>query len=169
MSPRIVLGLGSNLGDRRATIERAVVAVAELPDTILLARSGLWETDPVGGPPQQDFYNAAVLVASALPPLSLLDRLLDIERQFGRVRSVPNGPRTLDIDILWLEGLTLCHPRLELPHPRLHERAFALAPMLEVASDARDPRSGVLYAEMLAQLGTGNIRPLRAPLDAPSA
>lgn len=100
------------------------------------ARSRVYETAPVGGPAQPDYLNAAVRIDWAGEPLDLLDRLQAIEQELGRVRTVANGPRTIDLDVLWIEGLTLDHPRLVVPHPRLHERPFALAPLLDVLPDA---------------------------------
>lgn len=115
--------------------------------TPLIARSRVWATTPIGGPPQPDFLNAAVLVAWAASPLSLLDRLMEIERDLGRVRAVRNGPRTIDLDLLWIEGLVVDEPRLTVPHPRLHERAFAVRPLLDLVPHAVDPRSGRGYVE----------------------
>jgi 2-amino-4-hydroxy-6-hydroxymethyldihydropteridine diphosphokinase len=160
-----VIGLGSNLGDRRATIDAAIEAIASLPDVEVVARSSLWKTDPVGGPPQPDFYNAAVAVRTRVPLARLMRELLAIEGRFGRVRSQRNDPRTLDLDLLWVEGvrLQLSEPDgldLEVPHPRLHERAFALIPLLEVAPGAADPTTGELYALVLAELGTEGVVPL---------
>jgi 2-amino-4-hydroxy-6-hydroxymethyldihydropteridine diphosphokinase len=104
--------------------------------TPVVARSNVWETAPVGGPEQPDFYNAAILLEWNDDPLALLDALLAIEAKLGRVREVRFGPRTIDLDILWIEGQTIDAPRLTVPHPRLHERAFAIAPLLEVAPKA---------------------------------
>jgi 2-amino-4-hydroxy-6-hydroxymethyldihydropteridine diphosphokinase len=111
----------------------------------VLARSGLWASAPIGGPPQPDFVNAALLIAWMGEPLALLDLLLGIEQELGRVRNVKNGPRTIDLDILWIRDQTIDTERLVVPHPRLHERAFAIAPLLEVAPDAADPRTGRSY------------------------
>ena len=169
MIRRTVVGLGSNLGDRQANIEGAIAAVAALPCVALLSRSSIWETEPIGGPPQPHFYNAAVLLAHGGDPLELLDHLLRIESTFGRTRTVPNAPRTLDLDILWAEGVSLRGPRLCLPHPRLHERAFALAPLLDVAPDASDPDSGTPYATVFASLAAAGIRRQGPPLDASRA
>jgi len=160
--PLVVIGLGANLGDRRGTIEAAMEAVASLPDVELVARSSLWQTRPVGGPPQPDYVNAAVAVRTHLPLGRLMRELLAIEGRFGRVRGEPNAPRTLDLDLLWAEGqrMHLEEPDLEVPHPRLHERAFALIPLLEVAPGAADPTTGKLYALLLAELGTEGVEPL---------
>src|SRR6266550_2803943 len=99
--PLAVLGIGSNLGDRRATIEAAIDAIAGLPGVDVVARSSLWQTAPVGGPPQPDFINAAVAVRTRVPLERLMAELLAIEALFGRVRTERNAPRTLDLDILW--------------------------------------------------------------------
>ncbi|MBS2014591.1 MAG: 2-amino-4-hydroxy-6-hydroxymethyldihydropteridine diphosphokinase [Deltaproteobacteria bacterium] len=133
----VVLGLGSNLGDRLATLREAVVRISNIPGVVVRARSKVYETDPVGGPEQGLFLNAAVRVDAAREPLELLDALQAIERDLGRTRDVRWGPRTLDIDVLWIAGgVTIDHPRLVVPHPRLHERAFAVLPLLDVAPGA---------------------------------
>lgn len=144
---RVVIGLGANLGDRLATMRDAVHRIAQV--ATVTARSSVWETAPVGGPPQPDFLNAAVVVSWHRPPTALLDELLRIEAELGRVREVPDGPRTIDLDVLWIEGCAVAEPRLVVPHPRLHERAFALAPLLEVAPDAADPRSDEPYVALM--------------------
>jgi 2-amino-4-hydroxy-6-hydroxymethyldihydropteridine diphosphokinase len=99
----------------------------------------------MGGPPQPEYLNAAVLLAFDGAPLELLDALLAIEARLGRVRAERWGPRTIDLDLLWIDGVAVEDARLEVPHPRLRERAFALVPLLEVAPEARDPRTGVRY------------------------
>src|SRR6185312_4413165 len=134
--PHAVVGLGANLGDRLATLRLAERRIADV--TPVLASSRVWETAPIGGPPQSDFLNAAVLVDWPGDPLALLDALAAIEHDLGRVRRERNGPRTIDLDVLWIEGLVL-------DHPRLVERAFAVAPLLEVAPNATDPRTGQPY------------------------
>jgi 2-amino-4-hydroxy-6-hydroxymethyldihydropteridine diphosphokinase len=158
---RAVIGLGANLGDPRAAFRRAAAALDEGGDRVL-ARSALFSTRPVGGPPQPDFLNAALLVESARTPRGVLDRILDIERAAGRVRDVRWGPRTLDLDLLWIDGVAVDEPGLQVPHPRLAERAFALAPLLDVAPEARDPRDGVPYAGALARLGGSGVTRLGA-------
>lgn len=143
---RVAIGLGANLGDRRATLREATMRIGRLAP--ILARSRLWETIPVGGPAQPEFLNGALLIAWDRSPMDLLDELFAIEADLGRVRAIPNGPRTIDLDVLWIDGLSVADPRLVVPHPRLHLRAFALAPMLEVAPDAVDPRSGARYVTL---------------------
>lgn len=109
------------------------------------ARSSLYETAPWGTVPQGPYLNAALLVAWGGSPRGLLDRLLAVEREAGRVRTVRYGPRTLDLDVLWIEGLAHHDEALEVPHPHLTERAFAMLPLLEIAPFARDPRTGAPY------------------------
>ena len=161
----IVIGLGANLGDRKRTMEAGIHAIAALPGVAVVARSSVWRTAPVGGPPQPDFYNAALAVRSFSPPEELMRDLLGIEMRFGRVRSERNGPRVIDLDLLWQEGAPVRirrpgMPEVDLPHPRLRERAFALAPLLEVVPDAADPVSGKPTATILAELGMAGVTPL---------
>ena len=141
---RAVVGVGANLGDRLATMRAAVTELAR--DMQVEKTSRVYATAPVGGPPQPEFLNAALLVAYPGAPLDLLDALLAVEARFGRARTERWGPRTLDLDLLWIDGLAVDAPRLVVPHPRLHERAFALVPLLELVPDARDPRTGARYA-----------------------
>jgi 2-amino-4-hydroxy-6-hydroxymethyldihydropteridine diphosphokinase len=163
-TPLTVIGLGSNLGDRRATLEAAAAAIAEIPGMEMVGFSSVWRTEPVGGPASQpDYYNAALAVRTTLRPEQLLRELLAIEVRLGRVRSEPNAPRTIDLDILWIEGRevhkTEGWPPIQVPHPRLRERAFAMVPLLEVAPGAADPRTGQLYAEILAETGASGVEP----------
>jgi 2-amino-4-hydroxy-6-hydroxymethyldihydropteridine diphosphokinase len=146
---RVVVGLGSNVGDRHTWIDRALSALAGDRALGLVGASPRYETAPVGGPPQGDYVNAAALLSTSLPAQAILERLLAIERVLGRVRSVPNAPRTLDLDVLWSEGESIATAELVVPHPRLRERAFALRPLLDLAPDARDP-AGEPYAALPA-------------------
>jgi 2-amino-4-hydroxy-6-hydroxymethyldihydropteridine diphosphokinase len=145
---RVVVGLGSNLNDRTAAMARAFEELGKSEGLYLLKRSPIYETPPSGGPPQGDFLNAAALIVSALPARALMDRLLAIEQALGRVRGERNGPRVIDLDLLWIEGEVIEEPALVVPHPRLTERAFALRPLLDVAPDAGHPTTGVRFAEM---------------------
>lgn len=134
---RVVIGLGANVGDRRANIDRAIAMLAETPGVELLAVSPIAETAPVG-PPQDPYLNGAVLVRTTLSLRALLDASLDIERALGRVRGERWGPRTLDLDLLWSDGSPVNEPGLVVPHPELMNRAFALGPLLAVLPDAPD-------------------------------
>lgn len=151
-SQRVVLGLGANLGERGKTIAQAIAAIETWPHVTLVARSPLYVTPPAGGPPQPDYWNAAVLLLTSNDLRQLLDRALDLERSLGRIRPDPVrwGPRTIDIDVLWADNNILDEPGLVVPHPRLTERVFALRPLLDVLPDARDPRTSQLYADFPA-------------------
>jgi 2-amino-4-hydroxy-6-hydroxymethyldihydropteridine diphosphokinase len=148
----VVIGLGSNLGDRAGTIEAAIKRLERDPALKLSGRSFMYESPPAGGPPQGDYLNAAALLETSLPAREILDRALAIERSLGRTRpdAVAWGPRTIDLDLLWIEGEVIAEPGLDVPHPRLTQRAFALRPLLDVAPDARDPRTGQPYASLPA-------------------
>jgi 2-amino-4-hydroxy-6-hydroxymethyldihydropteridine diphosphokinase len=149
---RIVIGLGSNLGDREANLASAVEALRERRDLRVLRRSPVYESPPApGGPPQGDYLNAAVLVVTSLSAREILDQALEVERGLGRVRAEGErwGPRTIDLDILWIEGEAVDEPGLVVPHPRLRERPFALRPLLDVAPDAKG-RAGEDFASMPA-------------------
>ena len=127
---RTFLGIGSNLGDRRAHLN---AAVDSLPD--LVAVSSVYETDPVGGPDQGPFLNIVVQLDTTLEPLALLGLCHRIESAAHRVRDERWGPRTLDVDIIWMEGVEMDTERLTLPHPRWRERRFVLSPLRELAPD----------------------------------
>lgn len=146
---RCYVGLGANLGDRHLAFDRAL---ALLPGTVE-ALSPRYETPPIG-PPQPSFLNAAVRLRTELAPLALLDALLAVERRLGRDRDRETrwGPRTLDLDVLLWPGRVLHEPRLHVPHPRLGERAFALAPLLDVLVDG-DPAERAAFERQLAALG----------------
>jgi 2-amino-4-hydroxy-6-hydroxymethyldihydropteridine diphosphokinase len=159
---RYVIGLGANLGDRLQTLTSAVQSLSRLGT--IVAVSGVYETAPVG-PPQPDYLNGAVLLESQLEPHALLEELLAIERAQGRERVERWGPRTLDLDLLCAGDLMVDEPDLTLPHPELPGRAFALMPLLDVAPEARDPRSGRRYAELLAELEVRDVRRLESPVD----
>jgi 2-amino-4-hydroxy-6-hydroxymethyldihydropteridine diphosphokinase len=138
---RYFLSLGSNLGDRAGTIDAALGALAQLPDATLRATAPI-ETAPMYVDDQPVFLNAAAELVTALAPDELLDAILAIERSFGRERSVRFGPRTLDIDIIAADDLVLETDRLTIPHPRMHERAFVLRPLVALAPDWVHPVVG---------------------------
>lgn len=136
------IALGSNLDDPRVQVERGFAALAALPNTALRDRSRLFRTPPWGVLNQPDFINAVAQVETSLPPRGLLDALLAIETQAGRVRGARNGPRVLDLDLLLYGDLRLDEPGLALPHPRLHQRAFVLLPLADVAPTLDVPGRG---------------------------
>lgn len=146
----VFLGLGANLGDRAAALRTALAELAATPGLRLRASSTLRRTAPVGGPPQPDFVNAAARFDCALPPHRLLARMLELERRRGRTRGVPNGPRTLDLDLLLYGEAVLDTPALRLPHPRLAERAFVVEPLAELAPRLPLPGGATAAARLRA-------------------
>jgi 2-amino-4-hydroxy-6-hydroxymethyldihydropteridine diphosphokinase len=142
-----VVGLGSNLGDRRRTMSLAAHRLAALGPGIGV--SALYESPPLG-PPQPPYLNAAVRLQWPETPEALLERLLAIEATLGRTRRIRWGPRTLDLDLLWIAGVSIEQPGLRVPHPELTRRAFALVPLLDVAPEARHPVTGEPLARDLA-------------------
>lgn len=138
------IGLGANLGDAAQTLRGAFEAMAALPLTTLRARSQLYSTPAWGNEDQPAFVNAAAVLETGLEATALLDALLVIEREFGRVRdaAVHWGPRTLDLDLLLYGEAVIDLPQLKVPHPYLHERGFALLPLAEIAPEAVIPGHG---------------------------
>lgn len=136
------VALGGNLGDPRQQLLEAMDALAHLPGTRVLRRSRLYRTPPWGVQEQPPFLNAAVVLDTDLAPHDLLDALLAIEQRAGRVRVERNGPRTLDLDLLHMDGVQLDDERLTLPHPRIAERAFVLLPLNDLAPDLLLPGQG---------------------------
>jgi 2-amino-4-hydroxy-6-hydroxymethyldihydropteridine diphosphokinase len=141
----VYIGLGSNLGDRAEALRAAVERLARLHRTRVLAVSSFRETEPVGYLDQPRFVNAVAAVETELDPWTLLEELLALERALGRTREGPRfGPRTIDLDLLLYDELVLERPGLQIPHPRLHERAFVLEPLLELAPGLVVPGVGPL-------------------------
>ena len=132
---KAVIALGGNIGESQSILRDAINAISELPHTKLEAVSNLYETDPIGGPEQPKYLNAAVLVSTQLAPAELLSELHEIENIYGRTRDIHWGPRTLDLDLIDFEGFVANDPELTIPHPRAHDREFVLAPWADVAPD----------------------------------
>ncbi|MGE8212848.1 2-amino-4-hydroxy-6-hydroxymethyldihydropteridine diphosphokinase [Stenotrophomonas sp.] len=155
------VGLGANLGDAQATLRAAINVLAVLPQTRLLAASRLYRTPAWGNEAQPDFINAAVALETDLPAPVLLEQLLATEQQFGRVRQEGQqwGPRTLDLDLLLYGEQVIDLPQLQVPHPYLHQRAFALLPLAEVAADACIPGHGTVR-DALVGMKTCDITPI---------
>ncbi len=131
---RVVIALGSNIGDRESTIESAIDLLKEF--VVVDKVSTLIETDPVGGPEQGSYINGVLLGRTSLAPEELMKKLLEVEAGLGRVRSVPNAPRTIDLDLIDYEAVVIDSPTLTLPHPRAFERHFVIKPWLEIDPEA---------------------------------
>jgi 2-amino-4-hydroxy-6-hydroxymethyldihydropteridine diphosphokinase len=158
------VALGSNQGRRQAALRSALERLAHLPHTRITAVADFRETDPVDAPPGSGkFINGAVTLETSLPPRDLLASLLQIERDLGRRRenSVKNSPRTADLDLLLYGDQILHEPDLQIPHPRMHERAFVLAPLAQIAPDLRHPVLHKTIAELLSALHTQDVSPCK--------
>lgn len=137
--PVAYIGLGSNMGDKTANLKRAIEELGKVPGNKVLAVSSFYETEPVGNIEQDWFINAAVKIETDLTPRELLEVLLKIEKELGRVRDERWGPRTIDLDILLYDDLALNEEGLAIPHPYLHERGFVLVPLSEIAPEVIHP------------------------------
>ena len=153
----IVLALGSNLGDRLATLQGAVQDLGKEPGLTLTGLSPVYETEPAGGPPQPDYLNAVLIARTTLTPEALLQRCQRVEQAFHRTRQEVWGPRTLDVDIIVYGDLVSDDPALTLPHPRARGRAFVLAPWLDAEPAAQLTGQGPVPA-LLATVDRSGVR-----------
>jgi 2-amino-4-hydroxy-6-hydroxymethyldihydropteridine diphosphokinase len=151
MAVKAFIGLGANIGDPAKQIRGALDALGEIPGTRVTHASSLWRSAPVGYATQPDFVNAVAEIETVQSPRPLLGELLAIERRYGRERSFANAPRTLDLDLLLYGASTIAEAGLVVPHPRMHERAFVLAPLLEIAPALEIPGKGSA-ADLLAAI-----------------
>lgn len=151
-----VIALGSNLGDSHAILEAALKTLAATPGMTLQAQSPIYQTAAVG-PPQPDYLNACALFATNLTPATFLETLLKTETQFGRVRRERWGPRLLDLDLLMFDDLILNQPGLEIPHPRMTERAFVLVPLNDIIPNWVEPVSGQTIADLVQQVDCSGV------------
>lgn len=156
---RAVIALGSNLENPVQQVEAALAAIAALPGVSLLRRSACYQTAPVGYADQPDFINAVCEVQTSLSPEALLAALLEVEQAFGRVRTFRNAPRVLDLDLLLVEGVVLDTDFLTLPHPRMHERAFVMLPLADMAADMQVGNHGAA-ADIAAGLDAAGVKRL---------
>jgi len=146
------VGLGANLGEPRRQLQEAMNELGRLPETRLTARSSFYRSAPLGYADQPDFLNAVAELQTGLAPESLLESLQEMELRHGRRRSFANAPRTLDLDLLLYGAESIASDRLTLPHPRMHERAFVLKPLAEIAPGAEVPGKGKA-SDLLAGCG----------------
>jgi 2-amino-4-hydroxy-6-hydroxymethyldihydropteridine diphosphokinase len=161
---RALLGLGSNLGDRLANLQAAVDLLDRRPGVRVLRSSRVYETDPVGGPPQPEYLNAVVETETSLEPRELLTACLDVEHELGRVRAEGWGPRTIDVDVLTFDERTIDEPDLVVPHPRMHERAFVLVPLTELTADPMLPGGRRVTELRTSSITLTGVRPFAPPL-----
>jgi 2-amino-4-hydroxy-6-hydroxymethyldihydropteridine diphosphokinase len=158
MTPATVyVGLGSNLEQPLLQLTRALREVHEIPNTALVRVSSFYDTVPIGLANQPNFVNAVAELQTTLNPSALLNHLIEIEAAHQRVRSVRDGPRTLDLDILLFNDLSMNEPMLTIPHPRMHERAFVLWPLAEIAPELAIPGRGYVL-ELLVALDVSGVR-----------
>jgi 2-amino-4-hydroxy-6-hydroxymethyldihydropteridine diphosphokinase len=155
------VGFGANLGDPASTLQAAAAELGQTAGTVT-AGSHIYRSRPIGLTDQPDFQNAVARVSTTLAPEALLDELLALEARFGRVREVRFGPRTLDLDLLWYQGVVRDDERLTLPHPRAHEREFVLRPLAELDPDLE--LRGTTVAAWLARLEPQGVEPTGLPL-----
>lgn len=162
MPERVYIGLGTNVGDRLSNLRSAIDAVNMVDEVV--AQSSICETEPWGvDEPQREYLNAVIVIETTLEPVELLDRLLRIERELGRGPHTKNAPRVIDLDILFF-GSRVVHDSendLDIPHPRLHERAFVLIPLAELAPDLAHPVLGRAVRDLLGEVDQSVVQPWR--------
>jgi 2-amino-4-hydroxy-6-hydroxymethyldihydropteridine diphosphokinase len=155
-SARSAIALGSNMGDPQVILAAALETLAQTPGIILEGKSSLYQTKAIG-PPQPDYLNGCAILRVAMLPQALLATLLTIENKFGRVRQEHWGPRTLDLDLLLYDDLILNEPNLQIPHPRMHKRAFVLVPLAEIAPTWIEPVSEQTIQNMLPEVDCSDV------------
>jgi 2-amino-4-hydroxy-6-hydroxymethyldihydropteridine diphosphokinase len=160
MAETAYIALGSNLKEPQQQLQAGFAALARLPNTQFIAQSSLYRSAPVGYVNQPDFVNAVAAIRTTLAPRALLDALLAIEREHGRVREFANAPRTLDLDIALYGERVVQDPGLSIPHPRMHERAFVMVPLAEIAPDAIVPGHGRVR-DLLANVDVNSVGVVR--------
>jgi len=168
MNRRVVIAMGSNLGDRMDYLQGGLDGLFDTPRLVFVAVSPVYRTAPVGGPEQPEYLNAVVIGETTMPARALLERCLGLEDAFGRVRDERWGPRTLDLDLIVYGDEVSDSPVLTLPHPRAHERAFVLAPWHDADPDAEIPGRGRV-ADLLAAIGTAGVARMDGALLHPPA
>ncbi|MEG3859760.1 2-amino-4-hydroxy-6-hydroxymethyldihydropteridine diphosphokinase [Microcoleus sp. herbarium12] len=159
-STKCAIALGSNLGDSLATLKSAIATLNNTPGIAVKSHSSWYQTAPVG-PPQPDYINACAILEVALQPQQLLATLLEIEKQFNRIRGEKWGPRTIDLDLLLYDDLILETPTLTLPHPRMTQRAFVLVPLAEIAPDWVHPVTKSAIAQLLKNVDCSGVENMK--------
>ncbi len=158
---QVIIALGANLGNPQETLRAAALDIAALKGISVLAASSLYCTTPVGYAAQDDFINAVMAVESSLEPLELLQQLAALEQKYKRVRTIKNGPRTLDLDVITCGDIISADPVLTLPHPRAQERAFVLVPLAEITPDLIFPDTKRSVQSLVAELSAADVAGVR--------
>lgn len=161
MINKCAIALGSNLGDSLKTLENAILSLAKIPNLNVIVQSSWYKTKPIG-PPQPDYINGCVIIETNLTPELLLEILLKIEQEFGRIRQEKWGARTLDLDIILYEDLIENNPYLEIPHPRMRERCFVLVPLAEIDPNWVDPVTKLTIIQLKNRLNCEDIKTVRS-------
>ena len=154
---KTAIALGSNLGDSLTTLESSLTVINSIPGVNLVAVSSWYRTQPIG-PPQPDYLNGCAILNVQQTPEELLALLQAVELQFGRVRNEKWGARTLDLDIILYEDLMINTPNLTIPHPRIHERAFVLVPLAQIAGDWQEPKTEKAIAQLAGEIDTSGVK-----------
>ncbi|MCF4970120.1 2-amino-4-hydroxy-6-hydroxymethyldihydropteridine diphosphokinase [Nostoc sp. CMAA1605] len=154
------IALGSNIGDSLTNLAAAIAELVTIAGIELIAQSSWYRTKAVG-PPQPDYINGCIILQVTMTPQQLIATLLATEQKFGRVRQERWGPRSLDLDILLYDDLIINAPNLQIPHPRMHERAFVLVPLAEIAPDWLEPVSGLTVAELVKKVDCSDVHLLK--------
>ncbi|WP_427159295.1 2-amino-4-hydroxy-6-hydroxymethyldihydropteridine diphosphokinase [Aliinostoc sp. HNIBRCY26] len=154
------ISLGSNIGDSLTNLAAAIAELVTIAGIELIAQSSWYRTKAVG-PPQPDYINGCIILQLTMTPQQLIETLLATEQKFGRVRQERWGPRSLDLDILLYDDLIINAPNLQIPHPRMHERAFVLVPLAEIAPDWLEPVSGLTVAELVKKVDCSDVHLLK--------
>lgn len=156
------IGVGSNLNQRETYIQKALELISKIPQIHIIQEAPVYETDPVGGPAQGKFLNTVWEIQTTLSARELLNVLLKIESDLGRVRSVQNAPRTIDLDLLFYGDSVINEPDFKVPHPRLYERWFVLKPLWDVRADFIDPVSHKSVCELLDENAKSHFKSKKA-------
>lgn len=160
-SARAAIAIGGNIGDSQTIFQGAINSLAATPGIVVESQSSWYQTKAVG-PIQPDYLNGCLVLQVTLTPIKLLKRLLAVEDKFGRVRAEHWGPRTLDLDLLLYDDITVNHRDLQIPHPRMRERSFVLVPLAEIAGNWLDPVSQQLIKDLLLQVDISDVQLLHS-------
>ena len=153
--PDVFIGIGSNLGDRKGNIEKALALLARTGDITIKEVSDIYETEPVGGPPQGKYLNAVACLVTSIPPVKLLESLKSMEERMGRRPALRHHPRVIDLDILLYGEITVDREDLRVPHPRMHSRGFVLRGMSQIAPDVLHPEIGRTMRQLYLEISDG--------------